>query len=310
MTSPWFVYLHCMDLHEPINVQKKYDDKNLDTLYEKQIMAMDKILGKLLEKFNLDDTIFVLTSDHGTYLKQLKISDKLIDFSYNSFSDSVQKKIGNLIPKKFNSIKHQVFYKLVEQKRTQQTKTVENHSLNPYQKRNLLSQKFNFEHNLFDELIKVPLLFSGSIFKKSKLINSQVRSMDIFPTLLSILELKYDEKSIDGKSLVPLIEGQKFNELVAYFETNPLLTYDSKDSVGIRTSNYKFFRDKDNPSERVHLYDLKNDPFENDNIFEQNKSLVEKLESQLSNTFNNEYYLPENEKSELIEKELKKLGYV
>ena len=59
------------------------------------------------------------------------------------------------ISKKFNSIKHQVFYKLVEQKRTQQTKTVENHSLNPYQKRNLLSQKFNFEHNLFDELIKL-----------------------------------------------------------------------------------------------------------------------------------------------------------
>lgn len=308
--SPWFVYLHCMDLHDPIKVPKKYDDENLDTLYEKQIMAIDKILGRILEKFQSENSIFVLTSDHGTYLKQLKISNKIIDFTNNSFSDSVQKKIGNLIPKKFDSIKDQVFYKLVEQKRTQQTKDIESYSLNSYQKRNLLSQKFNFEHHLFDELIKVPLLFSSSLFKKSKLINSQVRSIDIFPTLLSILEIKYDEKTIDGKNLVPLIDDQKFDELIAYFETNPLLTYESKDSVGIRTSRYKFFRDKNNPQERIHLYDLENDPFENNNIFDKNKTLVEKFENQLSNMFNNEYYLPENEKSELIEKELKKLGYV
>ncbi len=158
-------------------------------------------------------------------------------------------------------------------------------------------------------MVRVPLIFAGCGVEKNKIIDTQVRSVDIFPTLLSILNLKFDEKSLDGKNLLPLLNSKKLDELIAYFETNPLLTYESKDSVGIRTSDYKFFRDKNDLNSRIHLYDLKNDPYENYNIFDTNKNLVQKFENQLSNSFNTEYYLPQNEKSELIEKELKKLGY-
>ena len=42
----------------------------------------------------------------------------------------------------------------------------------------------------------------------------------------------------------------------------------------------------------------------------ESKIIDEKFKNQLSNSFNTEYYLPKNEKSELIEEELKKLGYV
>jgi len=310
LNSPWFVYLQCMDLHGSIHVPKKFDDKKIKTTYEKQIMAIDKILGDIIEKIDLEKTIFILTSDHGTYLKQLEISNKIINFEHNSSFDSIQKKIGKRIPKKFDFVKNKVFFNLVEQKRTNQTKKSKKLSLTSYQKRNLLSQNFNQEHDLFDELIRVPLIFAGCGVEKNKVIDTQVRSVDIFPTLLSILDLKFDEKPLDGKNLVPLFSGQKFDELIAYFETNPLLTYESKDSVGIRTSDYKFFRDKNNRNSRINLYDLKNDPYENFNIFEKNKTLVEKFENQLGKFFDNEYYLSENEKSELIEEELKKLGYV
>jgi arylsulfatase A-like enzyme len=309
LNSPWFVYLHCMDLHDPIHVPKKFDDKNIKTIYQKQIMAIDKIMGNIIKKIDLEKTIFILTSDHGTYLKQLEISNKIINFEHNSSFDSIQRKIGKRIPKKFDSIKNKVFFNLVEQKRTQQTNDSKKLSLTSYQKRNLLSQKFNLEHNLFDELVRVPLIFAGCGVEKNKIIDTQVRSVDIFPTLLSILNLKFDEKSLDGKNLLPLLNSKKLDELIAYFETNPLLTYESKDSVGIRTSDYKFFRDKNDLNSRIHLYDLKNDPYENYNIFDTNKNLVQKFENQLSNSFNTEYYLPQNEKSELIEKELKKLGY-
>jgi len=309
LNSPWFVYLHCMDLHDPIQVPKKLNDKNIKTTYQKQIMAIDKIISNIIKKIDLEKTIFILTSDHGTYLKQLEISNKIIDFENNSSFDSIQRKIGKKIPKKFDSIKNKVFFNLVEQKRAKQTNESNKLTLTSYQKRNLLSQKFNPVHDLFDELVRVPLIFAGYGVEKNKIIDSQVRSVDIFPTLLSVLDLKFDNKSIDGKNLLPLLTDQKFDELIAYFETNPLLTYESKDSVGIRTSNYKFFRDKDNQNSRIHLYNLKNDPYENFNIFDENKNLVEKFENQLNNSFNTEYYLPENEKSELIEKELKKLGY-
>lgn len=309
LNSPWFVYLHCMDLHDPIHVPKKFDDKNIKTTYQKQIMAIDKVMGDIIQKIDLEKTIFILTSDHGTYLKQLEISNKIIDFEHNSSFDSIQREIGKKIPKKFDSIKNKIFFNLVEQKRAKQTNKSNDLSLTSYQKRNLLSQKFNPEHELFDELIRIPLIFAGYEVEKNKIIDTQVRSVDIFPTLLSILDIKFNENNIDGKNLHPLLNGQESDELIAYFETNPLLTYESKDSVGIRTSDYKFFRDKDNPNSRIHLYDLKNDPYENFNISDENKNLVKKFENQLSNSFNKEYYLPENEKSELIEKELKKLGY-
>ena len=310
LNSSWFVYLHCMDLHDPIHIPKKFDDKKIKTTYEKQIMAIDKSLGDIIKKIDLEKTIFILTSDHGTYLKQLEISNKIINFEHNSSFDSIQRKIGKKIPKKFDFIKNKVFFNLVEQKRTKQTNESEKLSLTSYQKRNLLSQKFNPEHDLFDELIRVPLFFAGCGIGKNKVIDTQVRSVDIFPTLLSILDLKFDEKHLDGKNLVPLLSGQKYDELNAYFETNPLLTFESKDSVGIRTSDYKFFRDKNDRNSRIHLYDLKNDPYENFNIFDTNKILVKKCENQLSQFSTDKLDLSENEQSDLIENELKKLGYV
>ena len=314
LNSPWFVYLHCMDLHDPINFPKKFDDKKIKTTYEKQIMAIDKILGDIIKKIDLEKTIFILTSDHGTYLKQLEISNKIINFEHSSLFDSIQRKIGKRIPKKFDFIKNKVFFNLIEQKRTSQTNKSKKLSLTSYQKRNLLSQKFNPEHDLFDELIRVPLIFAGCGVEKNKVIDTQVRSVDIFPTLLSILDLKFDEKSLDGKNLVPLLSGQKFDELIAYFETNPLLTYESKDSVGIRTSDYKFFRDKNNRNSRIHLYDLKNDSYEDNNIAMTNLDIVKSMEQELKKLLsdNTSKFEPEfnAEETKIIEDELKRLGYV
>jgi len=310
LVDPWFLYLHCMDLHEPIVVPKNLDDKQITSTYQKQIMAIDKVLGDIIKKIDFSKTIFILCSDHGTYLKQLNSSEDFIDFTHNSNSDLLLRKIGKKIPKNFNFIKEKVFYNLVQNQRTKQTKKIQNLSLSPYEQRNLLSQKFNLEHNLFDELIKIPLIFSGGEIPKNKVIENQIRSVDIFPTLLSFLKIKFDEQYVDGQNLTKLISGDVFDELVAYFETNPLLTYKSFDSVGLRLSDYKYFRDKEDPQQRIHLYDLKNDPFENNNICEGNQKLVIQLENRLQKFLQNNNDLSECKKSELIENELKKLGYV
>ena len=225
-----------------------------------------------------------------------------------------KKKIGKRIPKKFDFIKNKVFFNLVEQKRTNQTKKSKKLSLTSYQKRNLLSQNFNQEHYLFDELIRVPLIFAGCGVEKNKVIDTQIRSVDIFPTLLSILDLKFDEKPLDGKNLLPLLSDQKFDELIAYFETNPLLTYESKDSVGIRTSDYKFFRDKNNPNSRIHLYDLKNDPNETKNIASLNPQIIEEMEKTLQKITSDSVVYDSTsitkDETKKIEEELKKLGYL
>ena len=123
------------------------------------------------------------------------------------------------------------------------------------------------------------------------------------------MKIEFDEKNIDGKSLQDLINEEKSNENVAYLESNPLIQLKSDDVIGIRTSEYKYFRDSINPKKRIHLYDLKNDPFENENLSNKNIELVGKLENKLQEIINDSDSKSSDENDEEIYKELKKMGY-
>ena len=48
--------------------------------YEKQIFAIDNKIGELLKNIDLEKTQLVITADHGTYLKQMNIDEKNINF--------------------------------------------------------------------------------------------------------------------------------------------------------------------------------------------------------------------------------------
>ena len=65
--------------------------------------------------------------------------------------------------------------------------------------------------------------------------------------------------------------------------------------------------------ENINLYDLKNDPQENNNIAENNLPIIEKMEKLLQNMQNDTFELDNTiskEEEEKISKELKKLGYM
>jgi len=66
-------------------------------------------------------------------------------------------------------------------------------------------------HTLYDELLKVPLIikFPNSKYKNT-ITNKQVRSIDIFPTILDILSIPITV-DIDGVSLLNLLENKAFN---------------------------------------------------------------------------------------------------
>jgi len=192
------------------------------------------------------------------------------------------------------------------------TKTLKNLELKPHEMRALMSGRADKDHFLFDDKIKVPLLFIGKNVPKGKKISQQVSHVDIFPTIFELLGIKLNE-DIDGSSLINLMNGKDEDEKIAYFESTPLVLTDSNDVIGIRTSKYKYFRDKTNPKNRIHLYDLENDPFEDFNLALSNIDKINDLEIILSsikkdskNNLNNEDEL----NSKKIENELRKLGYV
>ena len=125
------------------------------------------------------------------------------------------------------------------------------------------------------------MLFYGKNVESGKIIEQQVRNVDIFPTILDLIELKNSLK-LDGVSLKPLMRDKIFEELHAYIESTPLIQIESNDVVGVRTEKYKYFRDSDDSQKRIHLYDLKADPNEDCNVYKNNPEIILEMEQILS----------------------------
>ena len=137
----------------------------------------------------------------------------------------------------------------------------------------------------YDYTIKTfAYLISNDIIPRE--ISSQVRHIDFMPTILDLVKIKLDAsyELLDGESLIPLINGSKFEENIAYSETgNP---WDGKtppkapNTKAVRTSKWKLiFNEYNNTKE---LYDLENDPDENDNLIGKNSSVENFLWNELT----------------------------
>ena len=170
---------------------------------------------------------------------------------------------------------------------------------------------------VYDERFRIPLLILGPKIPSNKKIKQQVRSIDIFPTIFEIAKL--NKKSLGhGKSLLPLIRDDLYDELPAFLEgaaNSPKFV--NKNIIGIRTSEFKYFRDKYDDTIEVHLYDLKHDKLEEKNIAKNNSSIVKEMEEMLIKLQNDqgfEYKKTEQildiDEEKKIEEELRKLGYM
>jgi len=176
-----------------------------------------------------------------------------------------------------------------------------------------MSGHFSQDHVLFDDTIHVPLLFIGKNVSKEKIFSKQVSLIDILPTVCYLADIDFDYSSCDGKNLFPLKNEEVFQEVPTYIESNPMIDMRSNDVIGIRTSNFKYFRDKDSKEKRVHLYDLSKDPLEENNCASENRMKVSEMEEILQKILRSPKKVEYNEddlSSNEIENELRKMGYV
>jgi len=167
---------------------------------------------------------------------------------------------------------------------------------------------------LFDELVRIPFILTGSGVPSNLIIEKQVRQVDIFPTLCELIGVSSDLDSINGRSLVPLLNKQPLMEEPAYIESGSASAKKLGKVIGIRTSNYKYLRSRRDVTKDVTLYDLKNDPNETKNIASLNPQIIEEMEGILQKitTDSAVYDLPSitKDESKKIEAELRKLGYI
>ncbi len=314
MKEPWLYFVHINDIHFPVIPPKNYDKKEFgESKYDRTISSIDEWIGKILKMVDLSKTLVIITSDHGSYVPSVKIDNKWVNYEIDGSKQKFTTKIGNKIPSFLDPVKTKLFFQAENIRKKNKEKKSKDLNLSPYQERSLFYQRGDLDHFLFDERIRVPLLFLGNGIKSNEKIHSQVRSIDIFPTIFDILGLKSCDENVDGQKLTPIMNGESISELPALIVSSPLIEVKSNDVIGIRTSKYKYFRDKDNSNHRVYLFNLENDPYEENNIAKDNSTIVKDMEEiifdkQSKSKQNNSQYSEDELKN--IEKELKKMGYI
>ncbi len=287
MKEPWCFLVHVTNMHFPIKKPKGFEDEKFGSNnYEKQVSAIDAWIGKVLKKTDLEKTLVVITGDHGSYIQSLKNKSLEIDFQDNPNLQNNIAKVSRKIPKFAEPLKLKLFLMRERVNQKRKRNKIQKLNLKPHETRGLLDQRGNTDRFLFDEKIRVPLFMIGSKINQCISISKQVRLIDVFPTICEIVGIPKWEEKVDGISLYPLLENKKMDDLIAYIESTPAVVIETNNVIGIRTDKYKYFRNRNDANLDIHLFDLENDPFEDDNIAKESKEIVESMECKLQEITN------------------------
>ncbi len=136
------------------------------------------------------------------------------------------------------------------------------------------------EHGYFiyDYAVQVPFLIVTPFKEfREKRVSSQVRTVDLYPTLLEMAGVEVPKEN-QGESLLDMLfHPDKSVESYAYCESfTPNIHYNWSPLCGLKTPRYKYIE-----APRAELYDLEKDPGELTNIIEISPRIAGKLKKAL-----------------------------
>ena len=305
MKEPWIYYIHLEDLHDEIIVPEMFlDEKFGKTKYDKTVSSIDYWIGKILKNIDLENTLLIITSDHGETIP-------IIEQKLGSIPNiqSAMKKGKEKFP-----ILEPVGLKLFILIRNI-AKFFQKRSLNKkFSSKEMRTLAPRGAKTLFEETQHVPLLFVGSRITKPMIFKNLVSGVDVLQTILSIIGIKHIDPNLDGRNLELLINGKDIEDNPIFIESGDTQERKIGHLIGVRTSMYKYLRSRKNVNENVSLFDIRNDPLEENNIASTNPAIIEKLEKILCEFISNDKNIDDstlsNSDDQEITKELKKLGYI
>jgi len=164
---------------------------------------------------------------------------------------------------------------------------------------------------LYDTTMKVPLIFSGPGIPGGKRVASVVNLLDIAPTVLSCLGMSGEMKSSGRDLMKSMTKNKSLEAKPTYIETMaPKEMMGWSGLTGLRTTRYKFIT-----APARELYDLQNDPYETDNIYDSSREVVAELKKRMKGIRNRLSRISSRGSSALspngsARKNLEALGYV
>lgn len=165
---------------------------------------------------------------------------------------------------------------------------------------------------IYEAVLHIPLIirFPQSSGLQSRVILDIAQNIDLMPTILELVNLPIPSV-VQGKSLWPLIIGQKEASRPAYSETfYPRYHFGWSELRSLRQGNLKFIQ-----APRPELYDLSLDPREANNIYAEKKDVAKGMQQKLEKLIKR-FSSPEGQSAEManIDHEslikLQTLGYI
>jgi arylsulfatase A-like enzyme/Flp pilus assembly protein TadD len=162
---------------------------------------------------------------------------------------------------------------------------------------------------LYDSTLHVPLIMAGPDVPAKKVIDEQVRSIDIMPTCLDFLHLS-PGKEAQGVSLWPLIrDGRHVRTDFAYLETLYPRTFMGWSELrALRTDTMKMII-----APHPELYNLESDPHETVNLITSDRADAAKMEKkiwEIAGEGSKQEKLMSSPVDAQTRRELESLGYV
>jgi arylsulfatase A-like enzyme len=130
---------------------------------------------------------------------------------------------------------------------------------------------------LYDSTTHVPLIVKlPETADHGKVVQAQVRTTDILPTVLDLTKVTTDAK-FDGASLKPYLAGSDSRDRTAFGETDYPLRFGWAPLRSIRSQGFKLIQ-----APRPELYNLAADPKELSNVYKPGEAAVQKLAAELT----------------------------
>lgn len=170
----------------------------------------------------------------------------------------------------------------------------------------------HWESNLFDEILKVPLIIWIPNGPQGQVIRQQVRLLDLMPTILDLCGTPNSDGLL-GTSMAPLLlQGEAKYDVE---ETISEMRRDPWHRVAVRTEAFKYIWDSKRP-DQPELYDLRHDPREQQNVRDRFPQEVNKFQNTVDAhrlrvaTTEPAIAVPKPKVDEEVARRLRDLGYL
>jgi arylsulfatase A-like enzyme len=301
---PWLGYVHLWEVHYPRRITRPYNrSRHGELSYDRAVSSLDDQLGRVLAAVP-DDTVALLTSDHGEYLPHSK-RDELVTRLKGPAAWAKRNVPG------VKRLRRRLVPLLFKEMRTGAPAGAERY-------RAWLGHGFH----VFEPLVHVPLLVRApGLFPSGATIPAIASQVDLLPTLASAVELDRGRPSpLSGLDLMPLLrDGRSLQREAVYLQASGARRMSRAEQwlAGLRTERYKYVRGMHNDALPEELYDLETDPNERQNLAAERPDVAAEMKARLRVLIETETpegpapetaYTPEEE--ELLEARLRELGYL